>query len=520
MATNTDGKELEGQLEAVSEALGIPQMTMQTTRVRFDRLEAEPDVDDEALAGVAPATLALSVWKDGLPITDTEILEAWAEEAGQPAESMPDPETFQEHVRSVAAALDVDEVPPQPTDLIWQYGETLDLGEEFVAAATRLLRNIYETEPKVVANGTQPDSTVAAVLSLAADANDGEPVTLRELGDVSGTGEVTVRNRYRALREAYDGPIESTTSQATAADGTGTASEREGDGQPASESAADGPASAGDGAATEEEPDDAGAEPSEPSADDVDDGAPLTVEDVEDSIDALTEDLSIDPSVRLFARGMASDAVGDVQALGPGEVGAAAVVAGARREEAELDATDVADSAQVSARSISHALDRLDEAIDVDVPRRDPADLVDEFATKLGLPETAREESQRALRGFDVNDSQYTARELAAGAVAFAVTVGSADVDVGAVAGAAGADRAYVEDVMGEVLIGQCLGIVRGDIAYEECSWTVDLLDTEVSDAVGGADAALATSIAQTYIAGREGTTVDGDTLDVLLGAE
>jgi hypothetical protein len=224
-----------------------------------------------------------------------------------------------------------------------------------------------------------------------------------------------------------------------------------------------------------------------------------------------------DPSVRLFARGMAGEAVEDVEGLAAAEVGAAAVVAGARREEAAIDITDVAASAGVEARAISRALEDLEAAIDVDIPRPAPGELIDEVTGALDVSETTREESRRALEGFDAEDSEYTARELAAGAVAFAATVGEGDVDVGDVASAGGADREYVEAAMREVLVVQCLGLVRGDVAYEECAWTAELQDADLPTNAEADGTAPAVGVARTYVAGREGDPVDDGTLETLL---
>lgn len=540
MATNTDGDAIEGRLDAVAQRLGIPQNTVQITRVRLDRLEAEPDLGEAAMHDVAAAALALSSREDGLPITDTEIVEAWAEVAGEDPTGAPDRDAFEERVASVAAALEIDEVPPQPTELVWEYGDRLGMEETLSAAATRLFRDLFETAPAVVANGTRPASTVAAVLLLAADVNETEGVTLRELGDVSGAGEVTVRNRYRDLREAYesadlaadryeidsDAAVARPGQPATATDGTGEpgahAEPADGDGGAAGsgqspaegDQAGGGPADEGaDGQSAPAADGQAGS-----AADEADAGAAeITVEAVEDEIDSLSDELSIDPSVRLFARGMVSDAVGDVVDLRASELAGAALVAGARREEAALDATDVADSSDFDARAISRALDQLDDAIDVDIPRRDPGEFVEELTDALDVPATTRQEAERALSGFDAADEDYTARELAAGAVGFAVTVGSADTDVEAVADAAGADVEYVSGAMSDVLVAQCLGLVSGDVAYEECSWTGDLLASDLPTAIGDSTAGPAISVAMTYVAGREGEPVDDETLEVLL---
>jgi len=563
MATNTDGDSIEGRLDAVAERLGIPQNTVQITRVRLDRLETEPDVGEAAMHDVAAAALALSSREDGLPITDAEIVEAWADVAGEDPAAAPDGEAFGERVASIAAALEIDGVPPQPTELVWEYGEQLGMEETLSAAATRLFRDLYETAPTVVANGTRPASTVAAALLLAADVNETEGVTLRELGDVSGAGEVTVRNRYRDLREAYesadlaadryeidgDATVTRPGQPATATDGTGEPGAQEeaqgdaGGAQAAGQDATDpesaerertGNGAGGDGAqatdgqaaqGTDSEAGQEGDDHAEGTADDQETpgpgdgegGADVTVATVEEEIDALSEELSVDPSVRLFARGMVSDAVGDVEDLTASELAAAALVAGARREDAALDATDVADSRDFDARAISGALDQLDAAIGVDIPRRDPGEFVAELTDALDVSSTVREEAERALSSFDAADEDYTARELAAGAVGFAVAVGDADADVEAVAEAACADIEYVSDAMSDVLVAQCLGLVSGDLVYEECFWTSELLSSNLPAVIGDSSAGPAISVAMTYVAGREGESVDDETLEVLL---
>jgi len=566
---------VDRRLLEVAERLQIANDTLQITQVRLNQLSNEPDVDEDNLDGVAATALALSCREDGLPVSEHDIEKAWSETLGSA-----DGEVTISHqqLEAVGSYLDIDEVPPHPNALVKGFGEAVEMPEELINVAHRLLYDCFEVNPSVIASGTSPAATAGAVLSLAASINDEtESYGQDALGKVSGTNEITIRNRREVFEDLLgedrlqddryrvgpDASAAETPQQSTAADGAGTT------GRPTDQTAAETESveSGDDTPETEQKegskfletvrsmyPDElptteSVAEAHDASIDAVSaalaelstngtieqkragsvtvwvpaegdtNDADLTGDAVETEVDSLVEELDIGASTRLLARGMVSDAVDDVAVEDAAELAGAVVVAAARMEELDTDTVDVAQLREFEPRVITRWLDTLEEAVDVEIPRPGADEIVDEVADELGLSTELREESLTSLDRYS-GDEKYTPAELGAGAVMFAATVGATELDVDEVSAITGADTGHITDAMNSVVVSLCLGLVRGDIEYEDCSWTTELLESELSPEIGDSYTGRVIALTKTYTAGREARSVDDGTVDIVLGEE
>jgi len=566
MASTSDNS-VQNRLVTVCEKLQIPNNTMQITLVRLDQLRNEPDVNEDRLDNTAAAALALSAREDGLPVRDEDVANAWSEALDS---SDGEISITNQQLEAVSDYFDIEEVPPHPNSLVQRFGEAVEMPDELITVAHRLLQDAFALDPAVVSGGPAPAGTAGGVLSLAALVNGlDDNYEQSALGEASGTGEVTVRNRCQDLQDLLDDRLdddryrvvpasqapdqpsdESQSSEATAADGAGSDSSSGG--------------SSGSAATTADTdavletvqslyPDDLPTttnvadthDTSESAAEDaldalVDDGelqrkragsvdvwipagggevdAALTVDAVETEIDALVEELSIGSSARLLARGMVSDAVEDATVEDAAELAATTVVAAARMSGGDVDIVEVASRRSFEPRVIAQWLDTLDETVDADIPRRDPEDIVEDVTGELGLSEAVVEESLRSLERFDGDVDEFTTAELGAGAVLFAATISQTQVDIDRLAAVAGAETDYVSSAMHSIVVSLCLALVCGDIAYEDCAWSTELLASELSPTLGDSQTGRAIAIAKAYTAGREGQYVDDQTIDVLTG--
>jgi len=576
MASTSDNS-VQNRLVTVCEKLQVPNNTMQITLVRLDQLRNEPDVDEDRLDDTVAAALALSVREDGLPVRDEDVASAWSDTLDT---SDADINITGQQLEAVSDYFDIAEVPSHPNTLVQQFGEAVDMPEELVTVAHRLLQDAFAIDPGVVSGGPSPAATAGGALSLAALVNGlDNTYEQRALGKVSGTSEVTVRNRCRDLQNLLDdrlgndryrvvpasqAPDEpSDENQSDAAAGTNetgssggradeaTAADGAGD-DGATATAADAEAvletvrtvypdelpTTTDVAETHDASESAAADALESLVDDGelqrkragsvdvwlpaggdDAGTALTVDAVESEIDALVEELDIDSSTRLLARGMVSDAVESADVGAAAELAATTVVAAARISGADgVDIVEVAGRREFEPRVIAQWLDTLDEAVDADIPRQDSEDIIEDVVAELGLSEAALAESRRSLERFDGDSEAFTAGELGAGAVLFAATISQTQVDVDRLAAVAGAEANYVTSAMHNIVVSLCLALVRGDIAYEDCAWTTELLESELTPSLGDSETGRAIAIAKAYTAGREGQYVDDRTLHVLHG--
>ena len=512
--SSTSDNSVKSRLVQVGDQLQIPSDTLQITLVRLDQLRNEPDVAEEGFDEAAAAALALSCREDGLPISELDIESAWSStfDSADREISM----SYQQ-LEAVASYIDMDEVPSHPNELVRNIGDAVDMPEELVNVAHRLLHDAFEADPTVVAGGPSPAATAGAVLSLAAVLNgQGDDFPQDRFGQATGTSEVTVRNRCEDLRELlgeeqlrdekYTVAVES---DAAASDTT--ESDTAGTDATATGSSSDSQSTAADGAGATETASDSDSDTDEPAA-----GGDLTVDAVEGEIDALVEELGMGASARLLARGMVSDAVKAVDGGDSAELAATMVVAASRMEEGDVDAVDVAGLRSFEPRVVPQWLDTLDAAVDVDIPRRGPEDIIEDLVAELGLPDAVHEEAMVTLDRFD-DGADYTAAELASGVVMFAATVGRSDVTAEEISAISGAGPAYVNDAMNSVVVSLCRGLVRGEFEYDECSWTANLLESELSTAIGDSATGRVIALAQTFVAGREGSHIDESTLGAIL---
>ncbi|WP_262177288.1 hypothetical protein [Haloarcula laminariae] len=569
MASTSDTP-IQNRLVSVCEKLQIPNNTMQITLVRLDQLRNEPDVNEDRLDNTAAAALALSAREDGLPVRDEDIAGAWAGAMDTPDADI---SISGQQLEAVSDYFDIEEVPPHPNSLVQRFGEAVDMPDELITVGHRLLQDAFALDPTVVSGGPAPAATAGGVLSLAALVNGlDDTYEQRTLGSVTGTSEVTVRNRCQDLSDLLDDRLENdryrVVPAAQAPDQPG--SDADGANESAGSTAAT--ASSDDGAAADGAGDEAAAstdavletvqsvypeelpttanvaethDTTESAAEDAltalaDEGAlerkragsvdvwmpaggdeagtELTADAVETEIDALVEELSIDSSTRLLARGMVSDAVDDADVADAAELAATMVVAAVRMSGGDIDVGAVGNHRDFEPRAIAQWLDTLDEAVDADIPRREPGDVVEDVVAELELSEAVLAESRRSIDQFDGDSGEFTAAELGAGAVLFAATTNQTQVDIDQLAAAAGAETNYVTSAMHAIVVSLCLSLVQGDIDYEDCAWTTQLLESELSPTLGDSETGRAIAIAKAYTAGREDRSVDEQTLDVLRG--
>ncbi|WP_136689309.1 hypothetical protein [Halorhabdus amylolytica] len=249
--------------------------------------------------------------------------------------------------------------------------------------------------------------------------------------------------------------------------------------------------------------------------------ANLTIDAVQGEVDALAETLGVDASLRLFARGLVSDAVEDVPVEDGAEFAGAALVASSRLNDGDLDPATVATERDFEPRALYTWIGRLGETADVDIPQRGPSDVVESLAEDLALSDRVREESLRTLDHYRPEENgSFAPPELAAGAVFFAATTVREPIDVDELADSIGFETSHVSDAMNSVFVSLCRRLIRGEIDYGESPWTAELLESDHIAEIGDPHTGRVVAAAKTYIAGREDEHVDEGTLDVLLAED
>ena len=99
--------------------------------------------------------------------------------------------------RFVTRELGITILPSNPADYIPRFASSLRLVPETQSKAVEILDMAQKAE---LTSGRGPTGIAAAALYVAALIN-GEKRTQREVADVAGVTEVTIRNRYKELLE-------------------------------------------------------------------------------------------------------------------------------------------------------------------------------------------------------------------------------------------------------------------------------------------------------------------------------
>lgn len=102
--------------------------------------------------------------------------------------------------RFVTRELGISIMPSNPADYIARFSSSLKLSAETQSKSVEILEKAQKAE---LTSGRGPTGIAAAALYVAALIH-GEKRTQREVADVAGVTEVTIRNRYKELIEKLD----------------------------------------------------------------------------------------------------------------------------------------------------------------------------------------------------------------------------------------------------------------------------------------------------------------------------
>ena len=102
--------------------------------------------------------------------------------------------------RFITRELGIKILPSNPADYIARFASALKLSAETQSRSVEIIEDAQRVE---LTSGRGPTGIAAAALYVAALIN-GEKKTQREVADVAGVTEVTIRNRYKELLEKLD----------------------------------------------------------------------------------------------------------------------------------------------------------------------------------------------------------------------------------------------------------------------------------------------------------------------------
>lgn len=175
------------ELDRMSSALGLSRNVRENAAVVYRTAVNKNLIRGRSIEGVAAGALYASCRQCNVPRTLDEIAgvsRVSRKEIGR---------TFRFMSREMKLKL----MPTSPIDYVPRFCSGLELGGEVQAKAVEILRQAAEKE---LTSGRGPTGVAAAAIYIASILY-GEHRTQREVADVAGVTEVTIRNRYKELAE-------------------------------------------------------------------------------------------------------------------------------------------------------------------------------------------------------------------------------------------------------------------------------------------------------------------------------
>lgn len=175
------------ELDRISTASGLPRQVRESASGIYRKAVSHGLVRGRSIELLAAASVYAACRSQGMPRTIDEIADA----AGVEKKSLG--RTF----RFISKGLRLDLLPAKPQDYVQRYCSKLNLNEEVWNTALDILQNATE---KGLMSGLGPAGIAAAAVYIASQkCND--PRSQREVSEAVGISEVTLRKRFKELRE-------------------------------------------------------------------------------------------------------------------------------------------------------------------------------------------------------------------------------------------------------------------------------------------------------------------------------
>ena len=178
------------ELDRMASALSLPRDIRETAALIYRRAVDKNLIRGRSIEGVASAALYAACRECGVPRTLNEITSVSRvskKEIGR---------TYRFIVRELSLSLS----PVSPTSYISRFCSELNLNED---VKTKSLEILEKAKEKELTSGKGPTGVAAAAIYIAAILS-GDKRTQREVSEVVGVTEVTIRNRYKELTDEFN----------------------------------------------------------------------------------------------------------------------------------------------------------------------------------------------------------------------------------------------------------------------------------------------------------------------------
>lgn len=178
------------EMDRVASKIGLPRNVRETAAIVYRRAVEKGLIRGRSIEGVSSASLYAACRQCKVPRTLDEIAEA----------SKLNRKEIGRTYRFIARELGINLHPTTPMDYVPRFGSELRLSGEVQSKAIEILKKAMSKE---LTSGRGPTGVSAAAIYIASVLL-GERRTQKEVADIAGVTEVTIRNRYKELAERLD----------------------------------------------------------------------------------------------------------------------------------------------------------------------------------------------------------------------------------------------------------------------------------------------------------------------------
>lgn len=177
-------------LDRMSSTLGLPRNVRETAAMIYRKAVRRKLIRGRSIEGVSAAVLYAACRQCNVPRTLEEIssvAQMKKKEIGR-------------NYRNISRKLELKLLPTTPQDYISRFSSRLSLSNDVQAKTIKILKRAASEE---LTSGRGPTGLAAAALYIAS-VLCGERRTQREVAEIAGVTEVTIRNRYKELAKKLD----------------------------------------------------------------------------------------------------------------------------------------------------------------------------------------------------------------------------------------------------------------------------------------------------------------------------
>ncbi len=178
------------EINTMASKMGLPRHVRETAAVFYRKASSKNLVRGRSIDEVVAATLYAACRKCQVPRTLDEMAN----------EARVDRKSIGRTYRTIARELSLKLMPQSPGDYIPRFCNRLRLGMDVQRKSMEILEEVEQAE---LASGVAPSGVAAAVIYIAS-AICGQPCTQKDVAEVSGVTEVTIRNRYKRIIASLD----------------------------------------------------------------------------------------------------------------------------------------------------------------------------------------------------------------------------------------------------------------------------------------------------------------------------